>query len=316
MATNYGVLVRPAQMDLRDNIRDLAKRNGWTFVTLARNAGMKYAHLTQAMSANRWFTEDEVTDLADALEVAVDELMGESVFKTASRGSKFDLPRPWEIKEDVGSGAGRALCCECGTFRRYTVAEIDPRTHIHHGTDPAGRRMVADLKCRTCDRITRHAEIRGGTGAAASYDEEEMRAPTREQEAMARRDSLVQRLAGFNVDVHFRARRKEKERAEGYTTCYSFDESKDRWRVEIDPNAPARVQSVALLSAWRAIAMDDHNVDWDPRKGVVSAQNEAVWEAAVDDLVADIARFLPLERQRLRVSVTDEVAREDVEAGR
>lgn len=315
MATSYSTLVRGAQLDLRDNIRDLAKINAWTLADLAREADMKYGLLTQGLSGNRWFTEPEVTALANVLEVAVDELMGESVFKADARGSKFDKPHPARGGVDVGTGYGRALCCECGTFRRFGTGDVDYlKTNVSDGApDPLGRRMVTTLRCRTCDRATLHAELRHA-GEHQDHAEALMYGPTKEQEAIERRDALIVRLAGFNVDVDFRPRRREKHRAEGYLSCYSFDEAKTRWRIEIDPNAPARVQSVALLAAWTAISTDNHNVDWDPRKGVMSSVADTAWEVAVDDLIEDIRSAMPVELQRMRVEIADEVALDNASA--
>ncbi|WGY04334.1 helix-turn-helix transcriptional regulator [Nocardioides sp. QY071] len=308
MATPYYQIIRPAQAELRANIRQMAAARGWTLTDLARRADASYSKLTQGLGANRWFDDGEVDALADALEVSFDELMGTSVLKADARGSVYDKPHPRRVGQDVGAGNGRALCCECGTFRRFTVAE-----EVHDGRgvmdlddgDVLGRRMVTTLPCRYCGRETLHAQLR--TDTHRDISEEKQAGPTREQEALQRRDALIARLAGFNVDVHFRSRRKEKERADGYVSCYSFDESKDRWRIEIDPNTPARIQSVALLKAWTAISTDNHKVDWDPKKGVVFGPSDGTWEVAVEDLIQDIRRAMPSELQRLRLAIVDEI---------
>lgn len=311
MAANWA-LCQAAQADLRQNIRQMAADRAWTFARIARATGIRYQHLNQALNAKRWFLPDEVSSIAAEFEISEDELLGNSLYKDDAPGSDFDKPTYREKQANVGTGNGRALCCDCGTLRRFGDADVDPTGPRIYDLDEdmAGRRLVVTLPCRICDRSTVHAELR--SGASRDIAEEVTAAPTREQEAIARRDALIQRLAGFGVDVHFRSRRREEERAEGYTTCYSFDESKDRWRIEIDPNTPGRVQSVGLLAAWQAIAMDKHEgVTWDPRKGVVSATTDRIWEAATEDLVADIQRSLPVEQQRLRVALADEIAHPD-----
>lgn len=309
MATAYGILLQPAQAELRANIRQMAKDRGWKLADLAREAQVGYSPLTQGLGANRWFTEDDVDDLADAFKVSSGELLGASVFKDAARGSIFDKPHPRHVGEDVGTGHGRALCCECGTFRRYTVAEpVRGGKNVWDGSDdPLGRRMIVTLRCRTCEKDTTHAELR--RGEHRDHAEEVDRAPTREQESIAKRDALIARLAEFNVDVHLRPR-PEPRRSEGWATRYEYDESKSQWRIEVDPHLPARLQVDELQSAWRSIATGEHGkIDWDPREGVLLMPSEGMWERAADDLIKDICRALPMERQRLRLDVVDEITR-------
>ncbi|WP_141007046.1 helix-turn-helix domain-containing protein [Nocardioides humi] len=293
----------------------MAKDRGWTLTETAKAAGISYSKLTQGMSANRWFLEDEVASLAAALEVSVDELMGESLFKATARGSKFDKPRPRTVGEDVGTGRGRALCCECGTFRRFTVAEevYDGKHVMDVSDDPLGRRMLTTVPCRNCGKDTTHAVLR--TDKHRDVAEEWMAEPTREQQAVADRDRLIRRIAEFGVDVHFRTRRP-KDRSRGFLMKYEFDESKDRWRIEIDPNAPGRVQHLALVDAWHRIATDQHgdDVDWDPRDGVVSTGKGALWSVAVEELVVDIRRALPMEGQKMRLTAIDGMARAEEKA--
>ena len=307
MATSYGVLVKGAQMDLRDNIRELTKRMGWTLAQLARETDIKYGILTQGLSGLRWFTEDEVAALAAVLEVAVDELMGESVFKAEARGSKFDRPHRLHAGADVGTGTGRALCCECGTFRRFGTGDVDyTATNVHDGSDdPLGRRMVTTLKCRTCEKPTLHAELRP-EGEHRDTAEVESKAPTREQEATAERNEFIERLTGFNVDIHFRNRGK-KSREKGYAARYEYDESKSRWRIEVSPSLPARMQTDCLRWAWKNISTGIHNVDWDPKDGVIFAVTDTGWANAVDELIEDLRRALPIEQQKMRLAVSDEI---------
>jgi len=305
-ATPFYRLMKPAQAELRANIRQMAADRGWKLADLARKAPIKYGPLTQGLGAYRWFVEDEVDRIAAAFEVSADELMGDSVFKEEARGSEFDLPVPADERVKVNLGHGRALCCTCGLLRRFRRDELGRgREVLDFGDDPVGHRMVLQLNCEICGRETTHAEL-NAPNEYRDIAEERQAEPSREQKAIQRRDALISRLAGFNVDVHFRSR-PEKDRARSYVTGYSFDESKDRWRIEIDPNAPGRLQSVALLQAWTAISSNEHGVDWDPKKGVVLQATDATWDVVVNDMLADIERALPVEQQRLRLHVVDEV---------
>lgn len=309
MATPYSMLIKAAQRDLRDNIRDLAKVHNLTLADLARTAEMKYALLTQALAGNRWFAEDEVAALANALEVAVDELMGQSVFKADARGSQFDRPHPARAGADIGTGNGRAICCGCGTFRRFTFADVDYLgTNVADlAADPLGRRSITNLKCRTCGHVTLHAELR--QDRQRDIAEEVMYGPTKEQEAAQKRDRLVTRLSEFNVDVHFRHRGR-RSRAEGYGAMFEYDDSKSQWRIEISPALPTPTQLRLLEFAWKKISTADFDdcSDWDPREGTVIKPAESDWDAAVEALIEDIKRSLPVDQQKLRLEVADEVA--------
>ncbi len=67
----------------------------------------------------------------------------------------------------------RSLCCECGNLRTVKAAS-SPR---HHQPEPSPdsenqERMLEDLKCSPCGKITRHAIIRRDDDRHRNHAEE------------------------------------------------------------------------------------------------------------------------------------------------
>lgn len=309
-ATPYGLLIKPAQADLRQNLRQLAADTGWTIAALCREADLSYSKVMQALSCYRWFLREEVTALAAAFEISRDELMGDSVFKEQARDSEFDKPMPWEVEVGVSFGTGRALCCTCGALRRFRRDEVgDGRRVLDLEDDPTGHRMVLQLKCGICDRETTHAELRADV-EHRDVAEQRQAEPTREQAARQKLDALVRRLAQFNVDIHFLPLGWWGQKKE-YGLRYEFDESKGQWRVDVDSNYPIRLQLLLLQGTWDDHIAPNKHGGLDPVDGVWIGPSAVGWGSAVDDGVADFERAVPVERQKMRLAVVDEVVSAD-----
>jgi len=296
------------QYELRENLRAAIRAAGISRAEAARRAEMKYSRLTAGLNGSTWLRREEAETLCAVLGITIEAVLGNSIFKGSPNEAEFDHQPPWSyLRRSERANAqrttveirGRALCCQCGGLTRVTKALPG---FVPEGPDDdglsRGRRLVANLECETCRETTPHALLRVGTSDPA---EAANRAPTCEQSARREREALIQRLAEFGVEVHFRAQRK-KDRAKGYVTAYEYDESKHCWRIEVDPNAPTRVQVDVISECWRHISEDDHgsDVDWNPREGVISTGSSKAWDRATDELLDDITRVLSAERDSLR----------------
>lgn len=308
MATSYA-LRRAAQAELRDNIRQAARNQGWTLTQAAKEAGVSYSKLTQGLAAARWFLRDEVDALATAFEMSATELMGGSVFKDDAPGSRFDGPTNAQRLAEVGTGKGRALCCECGVMRRFNVAEVDYQRQVsdseYANRDLTGRRMVVPLHCRICGRETNHAELRTDPGHR-DYAEALDHSPDREALAQHQLQQMIDRLAEFNVDVHYR-RYRAKTRHGGYASGVNYDKAKSRWHIDVDANAPTRLKVILVQECWKKVAMNDFgDIDWDPKQsGVIYSSTSHAWEIVTEDLIADITRYMAVERNKLFIEARD-----------
>lgn len=296
------------QAELRENLRTAMRESGRSQRSIIDEAGVGYSHVIGGMNDNNWISVEAVEAIAAVLEIQPDELLGESIYKhERDRYAEYDHPSPEEqarrdkvaaVRAEAAGGEDRtrALCCTCGALRSASWAggmEYNPRwDSYNHG------RQLVRLDCVQCREKTRHAVILSATDEDRDAAEQFDHAPTREQESQRERDSLIARLASFGVDVHYRPRR-EKYRRDGFLLRYLWDEAKERWRIEVDPNAPARVQVLALENTWAAIAHDDHDVSWDPRDGVSMSYGSETWGLAADELLEDVQRFLDVERRRL-----------------
>jgi hypothetical protein len=274
------------QHELRENLRVAIRTAGMTQVEAARRSGVKYSRLTAGLRGSVWLRRDDVGAICDSLGTTVEAILGNSIFKGDPRSTAFDHRPPDHVLHRNARASARrmdvrvserAICCQCGGLSQ--VADRALPAFVPDGPDSVGmhrgRRLLASLECQTCRARTTHALMRlGGTDPS----ELDNRTPTQEEVARHERDALIRRLAEFNVEVHFRSRRR-KNRADGYLCKYEYDESKSIWRIEIDPNAPARVQVSALSDCWRAISEDDHgpDVDWNPRDGVIATASSDAW---------------------------------------
>lgn len=294
------------QQEMRDNLAAMLADAGMTRAALCREAGLPYSRLTAAMSSHGWFYEADVEAIANVLDVSVDEIRGDSLWRDQrDRYIEFDHrpgSNPAEQTDDEldARHLARGLCCICGTLR------------ILHATwdnwlDDAGQtRHVRTATCRTCDAETKHAVLNNGDDRNA--DEEEDRRPTRAD--IARRDlqAFIDRVAEFGVDVHYDTCVRSL-REKGYAATCEYDESKSRWRFEVDPNLPPRAQLKLLEYVWSRVAVGSfENSDLNPRDGIAITPFNDMWSSAIDDLVDDIKRHLHVEKARLAQHVRDHLA--------
>lgn len=311
------------QRELRNNLRTALKEAGLTQSAAARQAGVGEARVTNGLGTTNtnWLSRETVTALADLLEISVDELVGDSIFvdqrdqreRFHYRPPEFDAldrrdaeraaKKKAERESRAAKGSTRALCCECGALRtcsakRYRVERLDL-----HG----GRRYMEKLKCSTCDEVTMHAVLigKGDRDKAEELD----RQPTRYALALRERDQLIERLREFNVKVTFRPGRTSKESDLFLFNYYGFNSNTMQWEIYLDENLPPRAQVQMLAYDWERISSGDRrDIDWDPREGVWTDARDSDWDKAADDLVADIDRFLSIERERMVFDIRDELA--------
>lgn len=298
------------QAELRDNIDTVLRDRGSNRSRLARETGLKYSQIAAAF-AGSWMSRELVETIADHLELDVDELVGASIFKDdRERYIDFDYrpgTRPPSALDDektlAEQGHARAICCTCGSLRltsklTYTGGGFDHQTE-------AGR-MLADLHCRTCDEVTRHAELRvdDNRNVAEQVDQ----APTRDALARQELDALVKRLARFNVRVKFERSWCEDLIDEGYVHVYWWDPPKKRWYIQLDPAAPVRLQIKAAEDMWSYLSTGKHVPSDGSYLGYRSGTSH--WDAAVEDLVADLDRFIDVERRRMVADLNDQIAQQ------
>ncbi|WP_166390266.1 helix-turn-helix domain-containing protein [Nocardioides ochotonae] len=315
------------QAEMRDIINTAIAEAGLNMSALSRETGIKYSRLYGGLRGKAWLHRRDVDAIANFLNIDVEDLIGGSIFKGDPRQSEFDYwPGPSRRVEpidvdgtDLPERRTRALCCGCGSLAvvpHWADAEDTWETHGHStagfdGKDhehPFGSRgrLTRELRCDRCRRTTTHALLarHRARDAAEQYDH----APTMEEFARKDRDALVGRLAEFGVTVTFKPQRK-KLRTKGYAIKYWFDTGESRWRIDVDPNLPTRLQVTQVEGAWKSISTGDHgDIDWDPRDGVIRAPGDHGWDTATAELLTDVDRFLEVEKRRLAQHIRDGIA--------
>lgn len=298
------------QRDLRANIRSAIGALGITQRRAAELAEMKYSALVQGLAGNRWLARPEVERLAAVLDADCTSLMGESIFKEAATINEFDYrppefggSAPIDTSEPLDPRRRRALCCECGTLRICA-----DRSEIRDNVRKDGRRMLGHLECVTCNEITRHALLRDHDGEYAHAAEEVDHRPSRSRQAARELATLVRRVESFNVDVHI-----VREATSKKAIYYEYDESKSRWRIELNDVAPSEMLLTGLSHCWRSIATGEwgEHVTWDPAEGTAWSIRDGGWSTVTDNLIEDIQRFGPVERRRMAMDITDPADREE-----
>jgi hypothetical protein len=335
------------QAEMRENVREAIKRIG-TQDAVAMQAGLTFNKVAAFLGKNRWLARDELEALAKVVEVPADELIGNSIFKEDDdRYAEFDH-RPSDVvgpdhdretaayKRGVADALGylkkeekekdrhepttpikatdrtRALCCHCGALRTCRADRKGYEPDEGDNSRTAARRCIIRLKCETCGQVTQHAVLRLDEDRDAA--ELFSRIPTEGEVARRDLDQLIDRLAGFSVDVHFHAGWKPQHddrddwNGEPYPLRYEWDTSKSRWRIDLDPAAPASVLLHLLTTTWKSIAEDDFDHEWDSRTTpTIMRAGESTWADAADDLVIDLRRFMTMERERLVLDVRAEL---------
>lgn len=300
-----------AQLELRENIRTSAKERRLTQRQLADGARIKFTRLTTCLNQPGWLTKDEVEAIARVLEMSVDELLGGSIFKGDPREQTFNFRplahggAPLAEQAPPPAERKRAMCCVCGALRFWStvgtsfVPDLEPQA-----------RMLRDLTCATCREVTRHALLKANDEYRDTAERSDY-APTRGEQTQRAVQDLIERITSFNGDVAFRVF-GEGTKDVPPTVAYKWDESKSRWRFEINPCAPAAVQLSALREAWKDVASGQfEGVDWDPRRGVSIRPGASSWSTAVDDLIRDLQTRSAVERRR----IADRTVREAFDAG-
>lgn len=311
------------QAELRANLRAAIRSAGLTQSAAAAEAGIGYNHLVGFLANNNWLSREAAAALAAIVRVPMADLVGRSIFNDQTdRFEEFDFApdfsrrRCWDASPKQADapdepatpeGRTRALCCQCGTLRltspdggRGFVGDLEPRA-----------RMTKELVCRACGEETTHAVLRLEADPYRDAAETADHQPTKSAEAAAERDSEIRRLAGFNVDVTYVCRRaRTKSKLDRYVSGCFFNDATERWRIELDPRAPARVHLHQLKAHWAEIASNDFgDIDWDPRtSGTLALARDETWRAATDDLVDDIRRFMTAEHSRMLLAINDEIS--------
>ena len=306
------------QAELRQNVRRAIKEAGFTQDKAARAAGIRYSHLIGCLGKNSWFTEAEIYAIAKVTKTAACELIGESIFPGDAREPDFDHRpnqperRPRKGKASThGRGYRRALCCGCGTLRRVSIESNDDLVAGASWTTIGGR-YIGKYDCEVCGDSTTHAVLRNGDPDEL---ERSLDKPSPQQIAANDRDSLLTRLAGFNVDVRFRRMASRKHRIKNGAPIVGFwyDESKAQWCIEINPDAPASIQLNMLEHAWEVISTDEKDY-WnngelgDPSEGAWTYASDQQWDRAIDDLSEEILRATATEKLKLIVGIQDDIA--------
>jgi len=307
------------QAEMRENVRRELKASPLTQRKAADLAGMKYTRLTAFLAEQTWWSREDLERITSVLlatgrKVTMEGLQGGSIFRddpwSKLKAFQYRPDRGQETTDDPTSTdvevgvEVRALCCTCGRLRKVDVINGDSPTD---GEDEL--RWVLELQCLTCDRYTVHAVLRHGEHRdhAETVDHE----PTNAEVAVAELQALVDRIAGFNVEVAFRPlpRYKAYKDKEPISIRYEFDESKSHWLIEVSPRLAPSTQLAILADVWRRIATDDHDgIDWDPKTGVICQVGDNEWKRATDELVEDIDRFLRVEQRRMVADINDDIS--------
>lgn len=166
----------------------------------------------------------------------------------------------------------RSLCCECGNLRTVKATAY-PRNHVPEGEGPeriaemrahprtkAGaaywqriepwHRLLEDLKCSVCGRLTRHAILREGEYRDIAEQEMGVTALPHEDPWLIV-DAAIEQLQGCGVRVDWV--RDDREDVLGWVTRYLDDGA---YVVELNEIVPPEDLLKAIEWAWREMSDD------------------------------------------------------------
>ncbi len=228
------------------------------------------------------------------------------------------------VAEDprIGVSHNRALCCDCGSMRLFsnnaglrnpvTAAVTDADIAHHRPLRPhlwagkvAWERWLADFKCASCKRVTRHALLRDC--AEPKYrDREEaedhaLSRPAKDPDEQRFHDEVV-RVQGFGVKIEFRD--GTARIVSGQVHYYDIERrDKDKtFLIRLNPNLPWTLLLKGLDSAWSTISNRTRCEleNWTQRKGRRTAYfsvSERVLSAAIEGSTSEIDRWATLWAQ-------------------
>ena len=100
-------------MTIGENIRKIRKSKGLTLKQLAEKSGYAYQHIHHIEVSNHIPKVSTAIDIADVLEVSLDELVGRDFKKVLKPVEKF----PFDVCPACGGVVSprKKYCCECGT---------------------------------------------------------------------------------------------------------------------------------------------------------------------------------------------------------
>lgn len=317
MKTNTGSVRRNGQAELRQNLSDAIEASGLSRAAISRESGVPYGRLSNVVAGLGWATREDMDKVCAVLEISVDEIKGDSLWKTDfDRYVEFDY-YPWQQPTTVDDPdetlrerrKTRAICCDCGALR------IAGAAWTNFTFDKPGEVRLTDmLSCRWCDRETRHALL--NLDDNRNSDEEQNKAPTREQEAREELNDLVVWLRSFNVHVQSRDY-EPAERNDGTVQIVSvrcrWDDVAHRWLVGVNSNLPARAQVACIKHLWedRLAAFD---LDHEQRYRWWVA--DGAWAHVMRDVDDDLARLLSVGRPTLALEAREAIASETSEVQR
>lgn len=196
----------------------------------------------------------------------------------------------------VGDTHNRALCCECGTVRIYSknaglrhsvtracsdaeIAHHRPlRPHLWEGK-VAWERWLADFKCATCRRVTRHALLRDCQPAYRDWEETDPRVPRPlvAKDSMLDRDATeallreIRRLEGFGVRFEWRNCGPDNQPSTIEVEQTFFDLS---WTFTLNEVVPADFLCRGLRNVWSHVSDAERceNIRWKANKNARYAE--------------------------------------------
>lgn len=325
------------QRTLRTNIRTVMADRGLKHRHLADLLDLPVPHVSNRLNA-QWWSREEVDVLADHFDLSPDELIGDSLFRDDPeversknrrrverrqlneklRRERIERYREEEAAREAAEEKRRnsrgALCCGCGNLNPIDMRDLVDSNLNGSAYEARAGRWVGTHWCAACESDTRHAILKAGK---KDLLEDHIYGQTSEQKAKAKLDSLVARLAGFWVDIHYRPIGSVKWRTRnGKVALVSFelDDSKGQWRIEINPQAPALAVLPLLERAWHVISTDDQDY-WEglgglPTDGAWLFDGAGGWSAASAGLFEEIARHLDVEHTKLLLDVRDQMRAE------
>lgn len=173
----------------------------------------------------------------------------------------------------IGETHNRALCCECGTVRTFakkaglrnpvTRPVSDAEIAHHRPLRPhlweravAWERWLADFKCATCKKVTRHALLRDCSPEYRDWEETDPRtsrpliAPRIadvDHDAAEALQAEIRRLEGFGVRFEWRHCKPDVEPTTLEVEQTMFDLS---WTITLNAAMPPQLLLDALANVW------------------------------------------------------------------
>jgi hypothetical protein len=176
--------------------------------------------------------------------------------------------------ESNGSTTGtthiKALCCTCGALRTWSrkaglrnhlwrawtaeeIADCEQRYGRQWVNPEPYHRQLADMKCGTCKKVTRHALL-SAKPQARDNDEIEDRQQATSELGKSEFEEEKARLERFGIEFEFRD--DTPFMVGGGIHFYDIEQYDDEigFLLRLNPNLPWPLLSYALEDAWRTIS--------------------------------------------------------------